>query len=401
MKLLLLAGNFPKKNYSEILNNSIGSIQYAADIFQWNLISGFNKKLNSNFYLVSAPFINAFPFGYKKLFYKKKFITKNEIYVGFLNLWGIRNYSRQFNLIRSCKPFLKEKGNKYVIVYSPHVPLLKCAYYLKKKDPTVQIILLVPDLPQFVALSEKQSIIYRLLKKIDIKEFYHYSSKFDKYILLTKQMNDVININFKKYVVIEGIVDDQNFNYDNINLVDKKNNKYIISYTGTLNKRYGICTLIDAFEKITSNKYNLYICGCGDAEEYVKEKSRSDKRIHYFGQVGSVESKRIQIQSDLLINPRQNIEEFTKYSFPSKNLEYLSTGNPVIAYKLDGIPSEYDKYLFYPKNNSVDELKNIILNVSKLDKKELIEYRKKVKKFIESKNIINTTEKIINFIINE
>ena len=38
------------------------------------------------------------------------------------------------------------------------------------------------------------------------------------------------------------------------------------------------------------------------------------------------------------VNPRQNNEEFTKYSFPSKTMEYLASGVPVVAYKLDGIP---------------------------------------------------------------
>lgn len=42
--------------------------------------------------------------------------------------------------------------------------------------------------------------------------------------------------------------------------------------------------------------------------------------------------------ADVLVNPRQNDDEYTKYSFPSKNIEYLMTGNAVMAYMLDGIP---------------------------------------------------------------
>jgi len=54
----------------------------------------------------------------------------------------------------------------------------------------------------------------------------------------------------------------------------------------------------------------------------------------------------LQKSSSILVNPRANNEEYTKYSFPSKIMEYMSSGTPVIAYKLDGIPDEYYKYLY-------------------------------------------------------
>jgi len=34
-----------------------------------------------------------------------------------------------------------------------------------------------------------------------------------------------------------------------------------------------------------------------------------------------------------------------KYSFPSKIMEYMSSGRPTIAYLLDGMPKEYSKYI--------------------------------------------------------
>ena len=47
------------------------------------------------------------------------------------------------------------------------------------------------------------------------------------------------------------------------------------------------------------------------------------------------------------VNPRPGAADFTRYSFPSKTLEYLDAGKPVLAYRNDGIPPEYDEHLLY------------------------------------------------------
>ena len=77
-----------------------------------------------------------------------------------------------------------------------------------------------------------------------------------------------------------------------------------------------------------------------------------------------------QKQATVLVNPRQNNEEFTKYSFPSKTMEYLSSGIPVVAYKLDGIPDEYDAYIQYVEDDSIESLKKKLIEVCELSDEE-------------------------------
>ena len=52
-----------------------------------------------------------------------------------------------------------------------------------------------------------------------------------------------------------------------------------------------------------------------------------------------------------------------QYSFPSKTMEYLASGTPSIAYKLEGIPSEYYPFIIFPESNDVESLHNSILKV--------------------------------------
>ena len=50
-------------------------------------------------------------------------------------------------------------------------------------------------------------------------------------------------------------------------------------------------------------------------------------------------------------------------------MEYLLTGRPVIAYKLDGIPDEYDNYFHYVEDDSIDSFTNKIEEILLMDEK--------------------------------
>jgi glycosyltransferase involved in cell wall biosynthesis len=50
-------------------------------------------------------------------------------------------------------------------------------------------------------------------------------------------------------------------------------------------------------------------------------------------------------RADFMLNPRDPSWPGTPYSFPSKLLEYLTTGKPIISTRLPGIPAEYFEVL--------------------------------------------------------
>ena len=80
-----------------------------------------------------------------------------------------------------------------------------------------------------------------------------------------------------------------------------------------------------------------------EVEQYAKRYSN----IRYFGFVSQKEALALQANATALINPRQADGLFTRYSFPSKTLEYMRSGKPVLCCKLEGIPGDYDSYLSY------------------------------------------------------
>ena len=90
------------------------------------------------------------------------------------------------------------------------------------------------------------------------------------------------------------------------------------------------------------------------------------------------------------------------YSFPSKTIEYMSSGTPVLTTKLGGIPKEYYDYLFFTKGDSINDIYESLDDLLKVDQSVLIEKGQKAKKFVdENKNYLLQTKKVIDFVNKE
>lgn len=390
--IIFLSGLFPKEMEGEILKNSTGVIQFAANKLQWAILDGFIDN-NSEIKLLNLPFVGSYPNKYlKKSFDTQAFNYKNiEINnVSFSNLSLYKFFSRYLNLkreLQKCK--LKDE---VLLIYSMNLPFILAAVQMKRKHKNVKICLVTPDIPQF--MNDTQNILYKVLKNIEIYFLKKYVKEIDSFVLLTKAMAGFLQIEDKPWVVVEGIVSPNHRVH-----IPRKDNQIVLLYTGTLAKRYGIIHLLDAFKQIPDQNFRLWISGDGDGSSEVNEACKTDDRIKYFGQVLNSEILQMQSQADILINPRQADSEYTKYSFPSKTIEYLSSGTPTIMYKLDGVPDEYHPFFFAPESNSIEDLKKKILEIANLTKEERFVFGVQAHNFIkENKNPEMQTKKIINLL---
>ena len=388
-KILFIGGILPEKKLNEIISNSICNVDFAAHNFQKKILKGLDDN-NCSYDVLSVPFISSFPKYYKKIKINE-FNDRNMQYLKFVNLPYYRIFSRYLTLKRRIKKYSKYNQDFDVIIYSLHYPFIKNAKNIKKKFPQCKINLVVPDLQEF--MSTKTNFIFKMLNKIEIKKTNKYLKYIDNYVFLTEYMNNKLNVYNKPYVVVEGI--------SNFNLSKETNNffneteKYF-AYTGTLAKRYGIMHLVNAFLKTKRENIKLIICGHGEMAEQLKKISLENDKIIYKGLVSPEESAEIQKKAFALINPRMNDEEYTKYSFPSKILEYISNGKPIICYKLDGFPNEYDDILIYPKDNSIESLSDCIDEVANYSNELIAKIKKNSAKFIELKSPKKMVEKILN-----
>lgn len=99
------------------------------------------------------------------------------------------------------------------------------------------------------------------------------------------------------------------------------------------------------------------------------------------------------------MNPRKGDEEFTKYSFPSKIMEYMMSGRPVLCFKLPGMPEEYDAYLNYFKGTSPEQMAEEILRLCTAGEDYLNQQGEKARAFVlNHKNSRVQTQKMIRMI---
>ena len=266
----------------------------------------------------------------------------------------------------------------------------------KKFNKNIIAGCIIADIPQYVTANKVKGI-KKLYHTYQVKKCASLYKYVDRFVLLTDQMAQKLDIK-APYVVVEGIATTDEISVDNGYTDMLKNDRYIL-YSGTLNYKFGIGVLLDAFDKIEDNNLKLVICGFGEAEKLIKEKQMQDNRIVFLGRVDRAKVLSLQKNATVLVNPRQNNEEFTKYSFPSKNLEYLSSGVPLIAYKLDGVPDEYDDIIVYPSDDSSYELSKEIIRICNMSDAERTALGFKARSFVfENKNKVKQAQKIIELI---
>lgn len=388
--------------FKTILKNQDIPMSYAQEKLEKMLFKGFNSINCVNMTAISAVPARAFP-GNKKLWWHLKTTSVGNNVVlkqlAFINILGVKQMMFMFgSLVETfnwCFTNRKNK-NKAMLSYSANPPILLPMLFICKLWG-VKNIIIVTEVPKYRFYDGQTSWIRSSLLKIMVKVSTWLQEHFDGYILLTEYMNSQVNNKNKPHLVMEGMVD-----IDKNEMIMKENGsgkKKVILYTGTLNREYGFSTLIEGFKMLNMPNVELWFCGQGNYQNEIELASNDFEQIRYFGMLSHSEVSQLQIQADFLINPRPTNSEYTKYSFPSKTLEYMLMKTPVISTRLKGIPHEYDDFLIYIENETAqgycDELRSILED----DYVQYTEKALKGKRFVvENKDAKVQSKRILGFI---
>ena len=98
--------------------------------------------------------------------------------------------------------------------------------------------------------------------------------------------------------------------------------------------------------------------------------------------------------ASLLVNPRPTHEEYVKYSFPSKTMEYMASGTPVLTTRLPGMPEEYAPYVFFIEEESVDGVAQALKQVLALSDEALFANGSEAREFVltQMSNVVQPTK---------
>jgi glycosyltransferase involved in cell wall biosynthesis len=338
----------------------LGCRQSTAYNVQNKIIQGIEyNKINVD--TISGHVVPPFP-KYKKSYIKKRkwFRTDDtlNVDVAFLNIPFLNLYFKCQSLKKEVNNWAKknENNSKILMVYSLHSPFLIAACAIKKNYKNTKLIAFVPDLPEY--MNDNQSAFRKFLKKIDRKLIDKCIKKIDGFILFAEGMRERLPIEKKPYIVMEGILSIDYEKYLNKIYVKKYHlTKKIIMISGNLNKDSGVYLLLDAFSEIDDDNYELWITGTLEDNISLDKYYEKDSRIKYFGYIESYDTfLELQSKADVFVAMVPPSNPKSKYFFPSKIMEYLITGAPVIAFKLECIPKEYYNHIFFFDNENIESI---------------------------------------------
>lgn len=394
MNILFIAKYYPDALFSEFAKYTKVGLDHAANNLHRALFQGF-KENNQKIGILNAPILGSFPPYYKTPFvsgYSSKeqsIKSLSFLNVSYIKRWDI-NRKMEKEALKWCK---NTKGKKVLIFYNfTALPIL---FNIKKKYPDVKACLLVTDLPEY--MTTDNSLLTRINKKISsliFKENEEVYNLVDGYVLLAPDMRERLLVGNKPWLHMEGI-----YNPEADDIKVTKSTERTILYTGNICKRYGILNLLNAFEKIKDPNYRLWIRGNGDTLDEIKRRMAQDSRIKYFDRMSKKELMKLQKQATLLVNPVLSSQEFTRFFFPSKTLEYLASGTPTLMAPLKCMPKEYEEHLYYFNDESIEGIAQRIVEICEKTEIELNEKGERASVFIHQyKTPQPQVEKILSFL---
>ena len=374
-------------------------ISIAGNKMQWNVIKNLSEYNDVNITCLTLAPIAVFPHD-KKLYQHKENINFGKKITGtrvkFLNMPILKQFSQIIHMWSEVKKILKNNSDTIVVGYNMFPQIGVIIRRIKKRYKEVETVCLLADLP--IDDNKNRSVGSKVLRFFFDKSTKKNLCICDKYIVLNKYVGNVC-IGGKKYIVIDGGVDEQDILRKRMASVANKKN---ILFSGALSEYNGIVNLIKAMTLIKSNDVSLDIYGGGYLEEWVRKQADILPNISYYGRISNEAVMKKQQEAWLLINPRPINDAIAKVTFPSKTFEYMLSGTPILATKLEAYGEEYNDKLFFIEGDTPEVLAEAIDRVHDLDDDTLLQTSNRAQQFvIEEKSWKNQTKKIYGFLKHE
>lgn len=159
-----------------------------------------------------------------------------------------------------------------------------------------------------------------------------------------------------------------------------------VLYTGTKGPWGGLDLLLDAWERVRHPTARLDLCGPGRHARLAATVARDARsgpaaRVADHGVVDEARLRSLTEQAAVLVNPRPPSFPGNRLNFPSKLLEYLGTGKPVVTTRTVSLAPEYDEVLVFAAGDSAAGLAEAIDGVLAWNDDARADYRRRVEAF--------------------
>lgn len=326
--------------------------------FGWCLARSLRSGFG-NLVLASSCPIQSYPLGRKIIFRGKQFKTEgmDGVLLGFINLIVLKHLTRFLSCLVVLPRLIIRNHVNWLFIHGIHTPYL--LFGLLARLFGVKLAVVLTDPPGVILATD--SVVARVLKRVDVRMVSWALSHADAIIALAPELVQRFAVN-KPALVFPGILDSSLANIvQTAPLGAPSGEPFTILYAGGLSQAYGVDRLIDAVISIVELPVRLKLFGRGDQESRIRELAANDSRFFYGGFVGSEQLVPELLRADVLVNPRPTHEEFSVMSFPSKLIEYLAIGRPVLTTRIASIPVSYRENFFFIDDESPNGMREAIL----------------------------------------
>ena len=318
-KILFCGSYIPKEISYKVENNS-----EAANNFQHEILKHLDKNNDLDILTYVSYKINNEE-ELKESFKKNRisYVIKSKNYIKTIKSYYIKVLS-----------IIKNKNKDTLILYN--LTYINLLIDIVCRIKGIKSVLILAD---FTDSCEYKSFIRKVLAKITKSRFNKFSHRVVLSSIMYKKLGDVNTLLLQGGINID--------KYKGFEVTYPKNNNINILYSGAIEEVTGIDIFLDAISKINNKNINFIISGRGSLVNKVKDAAKEDKRIIYIGFLEELEFLKTLRESHILINPRNMKLDQNNNNFPSKILEYLATGKPIISTKFAGyeIFKEYIEFI--------------------------------------------------------
>lgn len=314
-------------------------------------------------FLISAAPIQPYPVTSLRSFLEREFEEngKRGVIMGASNARLMRHVSRFVACLRMTGRLRREWRPDAVFVHGVHSPFLLYALFLRLFG--IKAFVVLTDEPGIMLATDGK--LRRAMKLVD------------RFVvrLLLKGMTGVLALapalaaelaRGKPALIFPGIISDDWAAAVALRVPEQEIPGFTVTYAGGIEASYGAALLVGAAR--LSPEIIFRLCGKGRYADEVR--SSVPANVVLSGFLGQDAIADELLAASLLINPRPTSSEFSARSFPSKLLEYLATGRPVMTTQIVSIPAELAGSFYYIEDETPEGVARAIAEVAALPAEE-------------------------------
>lgn len=190
--------------------------------------------------------------------------------------------------------------------------------------------------------------------------------RFDGLIVVTERIANDFAPNSRSICVDGGVRAETIRAPEDLEGLSRATTSFVIVAAGSLDEQNGIEEILGAFALLREPFYKLSIAGSGPLAEKVIQAHLKDSRIDYRGFLGHDQIQELYRSAGVLINMRLTSRVRTPYFFPSKLLEYMASGTPVITTCTGHVEEQYGNYVYMLRDETPEGLASMLRYVEEL-----------------------------------